>query len=487
MGLARSSARGAAINMVAIVIRIGLNILVVTPIVARILGPESFGLAAMAMTPFAFFLLFGDIGLSAALVRSHNPSKMLWSTAFWATGILGTCVLLIAIGTAGALSSFYHEPAVAPLARALGIAMLFQVMMTIPVAWLQREHQLHHVAIADILSVTLAAIVSITAALLGAGVWALILQHITLAGTKFTTIFFFAKLPLSMNFRWAEIAPMMGFSTRLTSSSLVSYFNTQTDTILVGRYLGTDAVGLYSRAYQLMQLPVQVIAHGMAFAAYPAMARVTHDREWLSALYLKLITAVSFMVFPMTFGLAVAAEPLILVLLGPKWIEIAPTFAVLTITGMTQSFVVNGTDLLMADNRTDRILRWAIIRLVVLVPAFALGVYLGSVLWLALFFSVASIVLLVPFQMEINRRAGLGHRQMLARLLPSFVAALGMAAGVYVLKLWFYGLGLPALVALPVLVLAGGALYLGLLRLGAPAFLRDILGMADHFRKSRAS
>lgn len=80
MGLARSSARGAAINMVAIVIRIGLNILVVTPIVARILGPESFGLAAMAMTPFAFFLLFGDIGLSAALVRSHNPSKMLWST-----------------------------------------------------------------------------------------------------------------------------------------------------------------------------------------------------------------------------------------------------------------------------------------------------------------------------------------------------------------------------------------------------------------------
>lgn len=109
MGKGQVAARGAAINMFAIAVRLFLNILVTLPILARMLGPEVFGLATMAMTLIMFLSVFGGIGIAPALVRSRDKSEALWSTAAWTKIIFSVILALAAYVFSPLLARFYNE------------------------------------------------------------------------------------------------------------------------------------------------------------------------------------------------------------------------------------------------------------------------------------------------------------------------------------------------------------------------------------------
>lgn len=483
MGQGRIAARGAAINMMAIAIRMFLNVIVTLPILARMLGPDIFGLAAMAMTLIMFLSVFGDIGIAPALVRTRDTSRALWSTASWTTLCIGLTLTLIAYVSAPFLAAFYGEPQVTPLARALAGAIGLQVVYSVPIAWLQREQRLATIAIIDIVSVVISSVIALGLAFSGAGVWAIIGQQLSIPVVKCLLAVITAKVPLDRRYEWKTIEPIIGFSIWMTASTFVTFLNRQSDKLLIGRYFGTDALGLYSRAYQLVQLPNQIISQGIGFAAYPAMAKVQDDRVWLGLLYMKLTGAVSIFAIPTAAFLCVAAEPLILVLLGPKWIEIAQTFSLLAMVGAVQALNSTATNVQKALGRGNRMFFWTLVRLFFFLPSFGLGIYLGSTEWLAAVYLGAHLFLLPFFQKEVAGIVNLRLGDVMKMWVPSIVSSGVMAAVILAVDYFFTG---NPFIKLFLLILFGTIAFFGAMMCFFRPFTERNLAYLSHFRKKVA-
>lgn len=432
----RNSTRGAFLNMGAVAIRLGVNFLVVLPILARLLEPADFGYAAMAMTLFSFLASVGDVGLAAAIIREQKVSVNVWASAFVATVGIGLCFALIQVLSAPLLAQFFGEPTVIPLAEALAIGMLAQVVSSIPIAYMQKAGRYHSIAINDIVSVIIAAALALWVGVSTQSVWAIIVQQISIPVIRTGLALAQARMPIRFHLDTAEIRPFLGFSAQISASSLVGFVNRQSDNLLIGRYLGAEALGLYSRAYQVMQLPQQILTKGVSVTAYPAMSRVAQNREWLRLMYLKLFCGINLLAVPMMVLLAVLAESFFTVLLGAEWAAIAPTFVALAVVGIVQSTIAVASDALKVLGETETLLRWSLVRLFTFVPAFALGVILGSTLWLAGLFALANVLLAIPFHAQVGRSLGIDAKVMLRTFLVPCALVVLPACTVLLLKPW---------------------------------------------------
>lgn len=485
MGLGGKTARGAAINIVAILARQGIQFLIVLPILARLLGPEAFGLIAMAMTLVAFLTLFNDVGLSTALVRADAPSDRLWSSAFWINAGMGVAMGAVALLSAPWLAAFYARPEVAPLAQAMAVVMVLHAMTLAPIAWLQREYRFTQIAMIDIASAIGSAAVAIAMGLAGFGVWALVGQQIAVPMIKLAGALALSKAPLGAGFDWAGIRAILPFSLHLTGSSIVGYLNRQADNLLVGRYLGAEWLGFYGRAYQIKQLPVQTLSQGANFALYPAMASVKHDLPRLGRMYLRLLALIGLVTIPLMAGLASVAEPFVRVLLGPRWTEMAPTLAFLCLAGGVQA--INGTAQVLwkALGEAHRLMQWALIRLGFFLPAFAFGVWMGSTAWLAGAYLAAQVVLFLPYHAQVQRRLGQSLGDVLRVLAPATVASAVMVTAVIGADRGFEMATLAPVLRLGLLVGLGLAVFALVMATLFRAQLMDSLRELRHLRRQR--
>lgn len=455
---AKSSTRGALMNMGATAARLGVNFLIVMPILARVLGPADFGYAAMAMTLFAFLASVGDVGLASAIIREQDVTANVWTSTFLVTVGIGLVFALIQILFSPLLAGFYGEPTILPLAEALAIAMFAQVISSIPIAYMQKAGRYQSIAINDIVSVIVAAVLALAIGIMTQSVWALIVQQIAMPVVRTGLALWQAKMPMRFHFDMAEIRPFFGFSARITGASLIGFVNRQTDNLLIGRYLGAEALGLYSRAYQVMQLPQQILTKGVSVTAYPAMSRVVKDREWLRLMYLKLFGSINLLAIPMMVLLAVLADSFFTVLLGAEWAVIAPTFVALAVVGSVQTTVAVASDALKVLGETKKLLWWSVARLIVFVPVFALGVTLGSTLWLAVLFAVANVVLAIPFHTQVGRLLGVAGKVMVRKCAVPVVLTVIPACVVLALKPMIF-----SATGSHLAVFAGGAVIFALL------------------------
>ncbi len=423
MSLARKTAGGFLVNALANFVRLGLQFLVVMPILARLLSPQDFGVMAMAMTFVALLGTLNDFGISTALVRVENASGSLWSTAFWTNALLGLVMGGLAFFAAPTLAVFYGEPRVEPLGQAIAAVLVLHALSIVPTTWLQRGLRFRVIAAIDVAAVAGSSAIAIGMVLGGYGVWALVGQQIGLAGLKLAGFAFVSRPPLRLEWSWAELRPHLPFSARLTVTSMITYVHRNGDNILIGRVLGTEALGLYTRAYQLMMLPQQLLSQAAGFALLPVMSRMAGDLDRLGRVYLKVNAIYALAVFPLMAGLSALSEPFVRVLLGEGWAQAAPLLSVLSLVGIVQT--MNGTANVVWTSlgHSEVLLRWAMIRVSVFLVGFAIGVWAGSTLVLAALYLAANVVLWLPASAEVLRRLALPRDAFLRCLLPPAVAS----------------------------------------------------------------
>ncbi|MCB4379562.1 oligosaccharide flippase family protein, partial [Synechococcus sp. MU1644] len=256
----------------------------------------------------------------------------------------------------------------------------------------------------------------------------------------------------------------------------VRFINRNTDNVLIGRFLGADALGFYSRAYLMMRMPIKTLSSGLNFALYPAFSAVQADTRQLSVAYVKSLAILSALVLPMMTGLALVVVPFVDVLFGSQWDPVAPVLRILAFVGLLQSVASSANEMFKARGRSGVLLRWSLIRAVGFIIAFSIGVYVGNLEAMAAAYLIANIVLLVPFQYEVARELDLTVSALLAALRPQFVSTLIMAAAISGL---IYGI--PQIQAwaswmqLVVLVTVGAAVYLASLMVFFRAFVTTLI------------
>ena len=292
-----------------------------TMTMSRLVDPVAFGLMALAQLVVLFAQFFVRMGLASALVQKPVLSRddiRAASTAGIAIGVVCFAVVWVLAPLFGAL---FRAPDLPPVLRLLGVTFLFEGMAMVGIGLLRRELRFRELSVITVATYVLGyLVVGVGLALLGAGVWSLVVGALVSSGSQ--TIWQYALLrhPIRPVLRREPYREVCGYGMRLSGAHLLDYVGANLDTYTVGRFADTAVVGQYTRGYYLAFQPLRVyLAQALTNVLFPHLSRIQHDAARLRRAYLSVLALGGILVFPVCAGMAVAARELVLVVLGRQW------------------------------------------------------------------------------------------------------------------------------------------------------------------------
>lgn len=348
-----------------------------TVVLARLLVPADFGLVAMATAITGLGQAFADLGLSEATIQRPEITHEQVSTLFWVNVAIGLALTLITTALGPALAWFYREPRLKEITAVLSLTFLFGGLKVQHNALLRRQMRFVSIAIRDVASYALAVPVAIFMAWRGAGYWAIIALPVALAFVGMALSWLFIRWVPGLPSRGAHIGSMIAFGGKIAFSYVIININRSADAVLTGWYWGAGPLGLYSRAYNLLMLPVRQLSGPAGSVAVPAFSRIQNDPERFARYYLRAVNLIIWISGPMFAFLFVAAQPVIILVLGKKWQEAAPVFQILIIGSLGQLLFETILWLFVSRGQSGRLFKLLIVISPIIVASFAIGLPFG--------------------------------------------------------------------------------------------------------------
>jgi O-antigen/teichoic acid export membrane protein len=366
-GLARLFAQGADFAL-----RLGSLM-----VLARLLGPNDFGLVGMATAFTGALTLFRDCGLSAAAIQRRSVTDEQTSTLFWINVFVGCVLGLVTLAMAPVVAAFYHEPRLVRVTAVLASSFFFNAAGVQHGAILQRQMRFSALAVISIISLIVSTAIGLCSAMAGYGYWALVAM--TLAAPISNTLGVWLATPWipGRPRRRIGIRSMMHFGGTVTVNGLVIYIASNFEKVLLGRFWGADALGIYGRAYQLINIPTSNLNSAAGEVAFSALSRLQDDPGRLKSYFLKGYSVVLAMTTPMTVGCALFADDMIFVFLGPKWKDTAVIFRLLAPTILVFAMANPLSWLVMSLGLVRRTLKMGLVIAPILVLAYGIGLPCG--------------------------------------------------------------------------------------------------------------
>jgi PST family polysaccharide transporter len=301
-------------------------------VLARVLEPKDFGLVGMVTALMGVLSLFRDFGLSAATVQRERITDDQASTLFWINAAVGAVLTSIALLSAPLVTAFYNAPRLFWVTSILSTGFVVNGAGVQHAAMLQRQMRFTALALVDVISLMIGIVIALGMVTAGCGYWALVAM--TAVGPIATTIGLWVTTGWVPGppCRRAEIRSLLRFGGLVTLNSIVLYVAANFEKILIGRFWGAEAIGIYGRAYQLIRIPTDVLNSAIGDVAFSAMSRIQLDPDRLKRYFLKGYTLVIAATLPVTVACALFADDAISVLLGPKWKEAVGIFRLLAPT-----------------------------------------------------------------------------------------------------------------------------------------------------------
>ena len=366
-GLARLLAQGANFAL-----RVGSLM-----ILARLLGPEDYGLVGMVAAFTGVLSLFRDFGLSSAAIQRAEVTQEQISTLFWINLLVGVLLTLLTVAMAPAIAAFYHQPRLVAVSAVMALGFLFNAAGIQHSVLLQRQMRFTTMAVISTMSLAVGTIVGIAGAKAGYGYWALVAMTITSPFVATIGFWMAAAWIPGRPRRRAGIRSMMHFGGTLTLNGLLAYLAYNAEKVLIGRFWGADAIGIYGRAYQLINIPTDNLNSAVGEVAFSALSRLQDDLNRLKSYFLKGYSLVLGLTIPITIACALFPDDIIRVLLGSKWGEAAPIFRLLAPTILIFAIINPLGWLLFSLGHVKRSLKIAFVFAPLIIAGYALGLPYG--------------------------------------------------------------------------------------------------------------
>ena len=305
---------------------------VVLIVLARLLSPAEFGIVSAALIVIGFSAIFSQLGLGPALVQRTQLEPRHISTAFAASVIIGLLLAGVLWITAPAVARFFHMENSVEVLRALAWIFPIKGLSGVAECLVQRDLKFRWLATRDVLSYGLGyGLVGIALAWAGWGVWSLVIAQMT--QTVLNTAILLSVRPPALRPlpSWRAFVELMNFGAGFTAARVANFMANQGDNLVVGRVLGPQALGIYTRAYQLMAVPTTLFGDVLDRVLFPTMAKVQNDPPRLAGAYLQAVASIALVMLPIGVVMTVLAPEVVVTLLGPKWVEVIPPFQVFAI------------------------------------------------------------------------------------------------------------------------------------------------------------
>jgi O-antigen/teichoic acid export membrane protein len=307
-------------------------------VLARLLSPKDFGLVGMVTAFTGVLTLFRDFGLSSAAVQRTTVTEEQISTLFWINILLGALLGLLTVSMAPAIAAFYREPQLFGVTSVLALGFLFNGAGVQHSALLQRQMRFTTLAVISVISMIVGTAIAVGGAIAGYGYWSLVAMSVTSPFIATVGFWFTAGWVPGAPHRRAGLRSMIRFGETLTLNGLVAYVAYNAEKVMIGRFWGADAIGIYGRAYQLVNIPTDNLNSAVGEVAFSALSRLQDDPLRLRRYFLKGFSLVLGLTLPITIACALFADDVVFVLLGPKWKDaaaivrlLAPTIAIFAV------------------------------------------------------------------------------------------------------------------------------------------------------------
>src|SRR6266446_10744916 len=453
-------------------------------VLARLLTPKDFGLFAMVTTVIGYVVTFKDAGLSTATVQREGITHAQVSNLFWINVALsGALSLLLAAGSP-LVAWFYREPRLVPITLILSSTFFLSGLTIQHTALLNRQMRFTALAFIQIASMLTGVIIGIGMAWLGYRYWALVFSNVvTIAVTvplTWCAIPWRPQLPS----RGSRTGPLVRFGTSMAGGGFIYTLAKGVDNLLVGRFYGPDAVGLYSRGAALLNRPLEQFLYPISSVFVPALSRVQTQPERYRRTFLQVYESMALVSFLFTGLLFALSRPLTLVVLGPRWEKAAIIFAAFTVAALAHPVARAASWLFISQGRGGR--DWLFVNLLgagLAVASFVAGLPFGPA-GLAIAYSTVSLFIGVPIVFYFAGRHGpvttADLWSTIFRYLPLWIVVFGVT---WLVRLLVMNSGplVQLLVCAPVGLLAGAILvYL------VPSMRRVAFSLVDILRELKS-
>ncbi|KST64261.1 lipopolysaccharide biosynthesis protein [Mastigocoleus testarum] len=479
------SVRGGAITIAAqgskFVLRMGSTVFL-----ARLLAPEDYGLIGMATVIIGFVNLFKDLGLSAATIQKSEINHKQVSTLFWINLAISCIVGLFVAVSAPAVTWFYNEPRLTEITLALASSFVFSGLTIQHQALLTRQMQFTTLAKIDVISMLIGLVTGVIAAWYGLSYWALVLMQIASAITNAVGVWIACGWRPGAPIKDSGVGSMLAFGGNLTGFRVFNYFSRNLDNVLIGRYWGSQELGLYAKAYQLVLLPIQQINNPVNSVALPALSSLQNEPEKYCRYYYKAVLLITTLGMPIVGFMFASADKVILLMLGQQWLGVVPLFQFLMPAAFMGTFSVASGWVYQSLGRTDRQFRVGIITATLNSIIFLISVRWGAI-GVAAAYGLSRPIIWLPIITYCYRGTPLQIIQLLKTLYRPAFASIGSAILLIGINQLFLN-GISVGIGLLVDIVLYGLLYIAtwIILPNGKVTLLEILKMLREIKKKKS-
>ncbi|NGP75938.1 lipopolysaccharide biosynthesis protein [Balneolaceae bacterium YR4-1] len=288
-------------------------------VLARLLPPSDFGLIGLAMIIVGFGQIFVKLGMGPALIQKQDITERHVRVVFTTSITAGILLSIIVFASAPVTALIFDNYKVIPIVKALSIIFVISGLQIPSSALLIKKLDFRHLFYISLVESILYGFVSITLALLGFGVWSLVIGNIFRRVVSLIGSYWYVRHSLKPLFAKKEFHDLIHFGTGETLSGIFSYFALKGDYFVIGKLLGESALGLYTKAYNLMQAPTTQFVSVLTNVLFPTAAKLQADEKRLQRVFLRSMSSISFFALPLCTLLVLVAPELIYGLYGENW------------------------------------------------------------------------------------------------------------------------------------------------------------------------
>ncbi len=362
---------------------------------ARLLSPVDFGMLGMITVFTGFIQLFNDFGFGAAVIQKERVDDTDLNSVFWFNLFTGISFFILLFFSGKWIAQFYQNAQLEAIVQWVAIIFILQALTYVQQTLFRKQLDFKTIFLVELISLFIGGATAITMAYNGFGVYSLIAQLLVNSLVSVIALWFFSAWRPAFEFSFKRVKALLGYSLPLMGSSALGYVLGNLDKLLIGKFLGNQSLGLYSRAYSLMVFPVGQISGVISQVMFPSLAQIQHDKPRIKEIYLKMNRVISFVTFPM-MGLGfLLAEPFVLLVLGEQWREMIPIFKMFTIVGALQSVGTLIGNIYMALGEMKLYFKVNLYSGFVFILASIIGVQFG-IYGVAIAYSIASFSIGIP-------------------------------------------------------------------------------------------
>jgi O-antigen/teichoic acid export membrane protein len=413
----------------------------------------------MALVVGNFLATFQDLGFGSALIQRRSIDDTDRSTVFWTTVTMGLVLNVVMLALAGPIAAFFHQPHIKALIEVLSVCFLISSLGMTHAALLERSMRYRAVAICSVAGTVAACIAAVSVAAAGGGAWAFIAYELAITGVVTLLLILTSGWRPQLVYSWASLKRFAKFGVNVVGSGGLGFLQTNADNILVGRYLGSAALGVYSVSYNVILIPIGRFFAPVGNTLFSAVSRIQDDRSRVSAIWIRALRGMLAVILPTIAGLIIVAPDFVDEILGKRWHSATTVIRILCLVTITFGLSAISNNMLNALGRPHIVFRLTLLNTVLAIGAFVLGLQWGIV-GVAACYTAVTIPINVLGVSLINGMLGISLREFVRSLSGVAEATLFMAIVCVITRQGLMKMGVAAAPRLVLVIMVSTVVYM---------------------------